>query len=110
LQPICSASPHTSRPTYHAIHTQLSSALEAGKGKGQQDSGKKGGGFQDWKCRIHNTNNHTWKECPENLHSKSYKGEKQVKVEPGVSMTTLNVDGLPADLLAQLQQLQHGGA
>ena len=23
-------------------------------------------------------------------------------------MTTLNVDGLPADLLAQLQQLQHG--
>ena len=42
--------------------------------------------------------------------TRAIKGEKQVKVGPGVSMTPLNVGGLPTNLLAQLQQLQHGGA
>jgi hypothetical protein len=107
-------------------NTNRGSALTAGKGKkkepqankSQQDSGKNT--YKRWRCATHKTDKHGWPDYPENPNSKNYKGtendkskeaSRQAGKEAGVSMTTLKLDGLPADLLVQLDQigaLQHG--
>lgn len=90
-------------------NTNRGSALTTGKEKGPQDSDGNGGAFKNWKCRTHKTDAHGWFSCPENPKNKG----EEVKKEAGVNLATLNLDGLPADLLVQLDQigvLQHGSA
>jgi hypothetical protein len=97
-------------------NTNRGSALSTKKEKGsqnrsQQDSEENGGALKRLRCQTHKTNDHAWYDCPENPKNKN-KGEG-VKKEAGANLATLNLDGLPADLLVQLDQigvLQRGSA
>ena len=57
-------------------------------------------------AKTYKTNEHAWVECSENPDSKNYKGEKKDetkdKKEGGASAVTLKLDGIPSDLLLQL--------
>ena len=86
--------------------------MKAGSGKEKEastnDSGKTSSrrSFRRWKCKTYKTNEHAWFECSENPNSKNYKGEKKDetkdKKEGGASAVTLKLDGIPSDLLLQL--------
>jgi hypothetical protein len=72
--------------------------------KSQHDSGKDRGDSGRWKCRTHKTDKHVWAECYSNRESKSFSGNDKAKKEGEASTATLNLDGVPFDLLLQLSQ------
>ena len=63
------------------------------------DSGKDGEDSRRWKCETHKTSKHAWAERYNNLESKNFNGNDEAKKVGGASTATLNLDGIPSDLL-----------
>jgi hypothetical protein len=98
----------------------MSTQKDKNKGKDSKKKNKSGQDsdqdFKYWKCRTHKTDDHSWAECRTNPKSENYvpddKKDKQKKKDNEAKATTLNLEGIPPDLLTQLEArwVQQGSA